>query len=41
MEDPIISGKRKCQAREVAEWIEQNEADKEQAKEYITKNYMQ
>ena len=38
-EDPIISGKRKCLAREVADWIEANEASQDQAIHYILTNY--
>ena len=38
-EEPIISGKRKCLAREVADWIETNEASQGQAIHYILTNY--
>ncbi|MFA5727425.1 MAG: hypothetical protein WC886_07290 [Saccharofermentanaceae bacterium] len=38
-EEPIISGKRKCLAREVADWIETNEASQDQAIHYILTNY--
>ena len=37
-EEPIVSGKRKCMAREVAGWIEENEADNDQAIHYILTN---
>lgn len=40
-EEPIVSGKLKCLAREVADWIEENEADMNQSIEYILKNYKQ
>jgi hypothetical protein len=38
-EEPIISGPRKCLAREVADWIELNEADMDQSIHYILTNY--
>jgi len=38
-EDPVVEGKAKSEAREVADWIERNEAGDAEAIQYIMKNY--
>lgn len=38
-DNPVVTGARQCDAREVAKWIEENEADTEQSIQYIKKNY--
>ncbi len=35
----IVTGHRKCEARDVAKWIEETGADNDQAIKYILKNY--